>query len=176
MKNIKRELRTNEAISAKEVRLIGKAGDQLGIMDTGKALEIAKREGLDLIEIASQASPPVCRVMDHGKFKYQRERRLREARKKQKTYEIKQVKMRIKIGEHDYQVKKRLALKFLERGDKVKVTIMFLGRQISYPELGRRLLDRLIEETNEIAEVERSPSLQGRNMTMVLKSKIVARE
>lgn len=170
-RKIKRELRVNEAISAKEVRVIGKEGNQLGIMDIGKALEIAQREGSDLIEIVPQASPPVCRVMDYGKFKYQREKRLREARKKQKIYEIKQVKMRIKIGEHDYQVKKRLALKFLERGDKVKVTIMFLGRQISHPELGRRLLDRLIEETNEIAEVESSPRLEGRNMTMVLKSK-----
>ncbi len=151
--------------------MIGKEGKQLGIMDIGKALEIARREALDLIEIAPQASPPVCRVMDYGKFKYQRERKLREARKRQKTYEIKQVKMRIKIGEHDYQVKKRLAVKFLERGDKVKVTIMFLGRQRSHPELGRRLLDRLIEETKEIAEVEISPRLAGYNMTMVLKSK-----
>lgn len=164
-------MRVNEAISAKEVRVIGKEGKQLGIMDIGKALEIARREALDLIEIAPQASPPVCRVMDYGKFKYQQERKLREARKRQKTYEIKQVKMRIKIGEHDYQVKKRLAVKFLERGDKVKVTIMFLGRQRSHPELGRRLLDRLIEETKEIAEVEISPRLAGYNMTMVLKSK-----
>lgn len=171
MKNIKRELRINEAISAKEVRLIGREDNQLGVMDIGKALEIAKREGLDLIEIVPQASPPVCQVMDYGKFKYWREKKLREARKKQKIYGIKQVKMRIKIGEHDYQVKKRLALKFLERGDKVKVTIMFLGRQISYPELGRRLLDRLIEETNQISEVESSPRLEGRNMTMVLKAK-----
>jgi len=138
-------------------------------MEAGKALEIARNEGLDLIEIAPQASPPVCRVMDYGKFKYQQERKQRETRKRQKTYEIKQVKMRIKIGEHDYQVKKRLAVKFLERGDKVKVTIMFLGRQRSYPELGRRLLDRLIEETKEIAEVEISPRLAGYNMTMVLK-------
>lgn len=151
--------------------MIGKEGGQLGIMEAEKALEIARKEGLDLIEIAPQAAPPVCRVMDYGKFKYQQERRLREARRKQKTYEIKQVKMRIKIGEHDYQVKKRLAVKFLERGDKVKVTIMFLGRQRSHPELGRRLLDRLIEETKEIAEVEISPRLAGYNMTMVLKSK-----
>ncbi len=151
--------------------MIGKEGRQLGIMEAVKALEIARKEGLDLIEIAPQASPPVCRVMDYGKFKYQQERRLREARRKQKTYEIKQVKMRIKIGEHDYQVKKRLAVKFLERGDKVKVTIMFLGRQRSHPELGRRLLDRLIEETKEIAEVEISPRLAGYNMTMVLKAK-----
>lgn len=151
--------------------MIGKEGDQLGVMEAGKALEIARKEGSDLIEIAPQASPPVCRVMDYGKFKYQQERKQRETRKKQKTYEIKQVKMRIKIGEHDYQVKKRLAVKFLERGDKVKVTIMFLGRQRSHPELGRRLLDRLIEETKEIAEVEISPRLAGYNMTMVLKSK-----
>ncbi len=171
MKKIKGELRINEAISAKEVRVVGKEGKLLGIMEVGKALEIARREGLDLIEVAPQASPPVCRVMNYGKFRYQQERRLREARKKQKTYEIKQVKMRIKIGEHDYQVKKRLALKFLERGDKVKVTIMFLGRQVSYPELGRRLLDRLIEETKEIAEAEKSPRLEGYNMTMVLKPK-----
>lgn len=171
MKKIKGELRVNEAITAKEVRVIDKEGKLLGIMEVGKALEIARREGLDLIEVAPQASPPVCRVMDYGKFRYQQERKLREARKQQKTYEIKQVKMRIKIGEHDYQVKKRLALKFLERGDKVKVTIMFLGRQVSYPELGRRLLDRLIEETKEIAEVEKSPRLEGYNMTMVLKPK-----
>lgn len=171
MKKIKGELRINEAITAKEVRVIDKEGKQLGIMEVGKALEIARRETLDLIEVAPQASPPVCRVMDYGKFRYQQERKLREARKQQKTYEIKQVKMRIKIGEHDYQVKKRLALKFLERGDKVKVTIMFLGRQVSYPELGRRLLDRLIEETKEIAEVEKSPRLEGYNMTMVLKPK-----
>ncbi len=164
-------MRINEAIAAKEVRVIGKEGKQLGIMDIGKALEIARREGLDLIEIAPQASPPVCRVMDYGKFKYQQERKQRETRKRQKTYEIKQVKMRIKIGEHDYQVKKRLALKFLERGDKVKVTIMFLGRQVSHPELGRRLLDRLIEETNQISAVEKSPKLAGHNMTMVLKPK-----
>lgn len=134
-------------------------------------MEIARKEGLDLIEIAPQAAPPVCRVMDYGKLKYQQERKLREARKRQRTYEIKEVKMRIKIGEHDYQVKKRLALKFLERGDKVKVTIMFLGRQVSHPELGRRLLDRLIKETGEIAEVEYSPRLAGHNMIMVLKPK-----
>lgn len=151
--------------------MIDKEGKQLGIMEVGKALEIARKEALDLIEVAPQASPPVCRVMDYGKFRYQQERRLRKERKKQKTYEIKQVKMRIKIGEHDYQVKKRLALKFLERGDKVKVTIMFLGRQVSYPELGRRLLDRLMEETKEKACVERGPRLEGYNMTMVLRPK-----
>jgi translation initiation factor IF-3 len=164
-------LRVNEAISAKEVRVVGKEGKQLGIMEIGKALEIARKEGLDLIEIAPQASPPVCRVIDYGKFRYQQEKRQREAKKKLKAYEIKQVKMRIEIGEHDYQVKKRLALKFLGRGDKVKVTIMFLGRQRSHPELGRRLLDRLIEETKEIAEVETSPRLLGYNMIMVLKAK-----
>lgn len=164
-------MRVNEAISVKEIRVIGKEGKQLGIMEVGKALELARREGLDLIEIVPQASPPVCRIMDYGKFKYQRERRLREARKQQHTYEIKQVKMRIKIGEHDFQTKKRLALKFLERGDKVKVTIMFLGRQRSHPEFGRRLLDRLIEETSQISNVERSPRLAGYNMIMVLKPK-----
>lgn len=164
-------MRVNEAISAKEVRVVGKEGKQLGIMEIGKALEIARKEGLDLIEIAPQASPPVCRVIDYGKFRYQQEKRQREAKKKLKAYEIKQVKMRIEIGEHDYQVKKRLALKFLGRGDKVKVTIMFLGRQRSHPELGRRLLDRLIEETKEIAEVETSPRLLGYNMIMVLKAK-----
>ncbi len=164
-------MRINEAITAEKVRVIGKEGKQLGIMDIGKSRELAQREGLDLIEIVPQASPPVCRVMDYGKLKYQQERKLRETRKKQKTYEIKQVKMRIKIGEHDYQVKKRLALKFLERGDKVKVTIMFLGRQVSHPELGRRLLDRLIKETGEIAGVEYSPRLAGHNMIMVLKPK-----
>jgi translation initiation factor IF-3 len=164
-------LRINEAIRTGKIRVIDKDGKQLGIMDTKRAQEMAREAGLDLIEIAPQASPPVCRIMDYGKFKYQHERRMRDAKKKQKSYEIKEVKMRIKIGEHDYQVKKRLAVKFLERGDKVKVTIMFLGRQVVYPQLGRRLLDRLAEETKEIAELESQPKLLGYNMIMILKPK-----
>ena len=143
----------------------------MGIMGAKEALEIAQKKDLDLVEVAPQSSPPVCRIMDYGRFRYKQKMRLRGSRKKQRVYEIKEVKIRIKIGEHDYQVKKRACLKFLERGDKVKVSIMFLGRQITHPELGRYLLDRMIKDTEAKAQVERVPRLEGRNMIMVLAPK-----
>jgi translation initiation factor IF-3 len=165
---IDRELRVNERIRAREVRLIDTDGTQLGIMPLRQALEIAYEKGLDLVEVAPQARPPVCRIMDYGKFKYEESKREREARKKQKQVTIKELKLRPSIEDHDLQVKLRNAERFLRDGDKVKCTIMFRGREIVHKELGRAVLDRLAAALSELAVVERQPVLEGRNMVMIL--------
>lgn len=161
----------NGEIRAREVRLVGTDGQQLGIMPLREALRIAQEQGLDLVEVAPQARPPVCRIMDFGKYKYEQSKREREARKKQRTMDVKEVKLRPGIEEHDFQVKARNALRFLEDGDKVKVTIMFRGREISHPELGEKLCWRLADQVAELASVERPPKLEGRNMVMILAPK-----
>lgn len=161
----------NGEIRAREVRLVGTDGQQLGIMPLREALRIAQEQGLDLVEVAPQARPPVCRIMDFGKYKYEQSKREREARKKQRIINIKEVKLRPGIEEHDFQVKARNALRFLEDGDKVKVTVMFRGREISHPELGEKLCWRLADQVSEIASVERPPKLEGRNMVMILAPK-----
>ncbi|MGB9662889.1 MAG: translation initiation factor IF-3 [Moorellaceae bacterium] len=161
----------NGEIRAREVRLVGTDGQQLGIMPLREALRIAQEQGLDLVEVAPQARPPVCRIMDFGKYKYEQSKREREAKKKQRIVNIKEVKLRPGIEEHDFQVKARNALRFLEDGDKVKVTVMFRGREISHPELGEKLCLRLADQVAEIASVERPPKIEGRNMVMILAPK-----
>lgn len=150
------------------MRLIGADGTQLGIVPTEVALARAQEEGLDLVEISPAARPPVCKIMDYGKYKYEQAQKAREARKNQQQTVVKEQKFRPKIDEHDYETKKSNVVRFLEKGSKVKVTIMFRGREQSRPELGFRLLERLAEDVQEVGVVESRPKQDGRNMTMVL--------
>lgn len=168
---ISRELRVNERIRCKEVRLVSEAGEQLGIMPPREAIQIALNRGLDLVEVAPNSKPPVCKIMDVGKYKYEQSKREREARKKQRVINVKEVKLRPNIENHDFQVKTRHAIRFLKSGDKVKVTIMFRGREVSHPELGRELLQKVVEMVSDYAVVEKHPKLEGRNMTMFLSPK-----
>nr|WP_242823366.1 translation initiation factor IF-3 [Thermaerobacter subterraneus] len=163
-----RDLRVNEQIRVREVRVISPEGEQLGIFPTHEALRMAYERNMDLVEVAPQARPPVCRIMDYGKFKYEQAKRDREARKRQKIVDIKEVKMRPRIDQHDFEVKLRNARRFLEDGDKVKATIMFRGREIVHADLGRQVLERLARAVEDIATIERRPVVEGRNMTMVL--------
>ena len=167
----KENLRINEEIRVREVRVTTAEGEQLGIMQVRDALQMAIEQNLDLVEVAPTARPPVCRLMDYGKFKYEQQKRDKEAKKKQKIVTIKEVKLRPNIEDHDFDVKKKNALRFLEDGDKVKVTIMFRGRELSHPELGRVLLVRMAKELADIANVERDPKLEGKNMIMILNPK-----
>jgi translation initiation factor IF-3 len=158
----------NERIRIPRVRLVGSDGAQIGIIETEKALEMAMEQDLDLVEVAPQADPPVCRIMDYGKYKYEQDVRQRAARKKQSNVVVKEMKMRPKIDTHDYETKKGHVVRFLRQGSKVKVTIMFRGRETVHPELGEKLLIQLAEELSDIAKVATPPKLDGRNMTMVL--------
>jgi len=157
----------NDRIRAPQVRLVGSDGTQIGIVGVQEALRQAQELDLDLVEVAPQAQPPVCRIMDYGKFKYERAVQEKEARKRQARVEVKQIKMRPKIDPHDYGIKKGHVVRFLQSGARVKVTIMFRGREMAHTELGRRLLDRLTGDLQELATVEAFPLLDGRNMTMV---------
>jgi translation initiation factor IF-3 len=150
------------------VRVVGADGSQVGILPTKEALDMAAEQDLDLVEVAAQADPPVCRIMDYGKYKYEQAVRQKEARKKQSLIVVKEMKMRPKIDRHDYETKKGHVVRFLHQGAKVKVTIMFRGREMAHLELGKRLLDRLAEDVQDIAKVETAPKVDGRNMTMVL--------
>ncbi len=158
----------NDRIRAPQVRLVGSDGAQIGIVPIDDALRRARDLDLDLVEVAPMAQPPVCRIMDYGKYKYERDVRQKEARKKQTRVEVKEIKMRPKIDRHDYGTKKGHVERFLKAGARVKVTIMFRGREMAHTELGRRLLDRLTEDLKELATVEAYPKLDGRNMVMVL--------
>jgi translation initiation factor IF-3 len=151
--------------------LVSEKGEQLGIMSPKEAVKIALTRGLDLVEVAPNAKPPVCKIMDIGRYKYEQSKREREARKKQRVINVKEVKLRPNIETHDFQVKTRNAIRFLQSGDKVKVTIMFRGREVSHPELGRELLERVVEMVSDYAIVEKHPKLEGRNMTMFLSPK-----
>ena len=164
-------MRINEEIRAREVRVITADGEQLGIMSGRAAQQLAVERHLDLVEIAPTAKPPVCKIMDYGKFRYEQQKREKEARKKQKTFDIKEVKLRPGIEDHDFNVKYKNAVRFLEDGDKVKVTIMFRGRELSHPELGEVLLNKIAEQLKEIAVVERVPKLEGKNMIMIVAPK-----
>lgn len=161
----------NEEIRAREVRLVSPEGEQLGIVPLKEALRIAQERGLDLVEVAPTAKPPVAKIMDFGRFKYEQQKKEREARKKQKLVNIKEVKLRPRIEEHDFIVKAKNAERFLREGDKVKATIMFRGREIVHPDLGKEVLDRLAEYVQDIAIIERPAKVEGRNMTMVLSPK-----
>lgn len=165
---ISKDLRVNEEIRAREVRLVGSDGEQLGIMPVREALKVAGEHNMDLVEVAPNAKPPVCRIMDYGKYKFEQSKREREARKKQKVINIKEVKFRLGIEEHDFQVKARNAIRFLQAGDKVKVTVMFRGREISHSDLGRNICQKLANQLQDIASVEKPPNVEGRNMTMIL--------
>jgi translation initiation factor IF-3 len=160
--------RINDAIRASQVRLIGETGQQLGIKPTREALEYAYSKNLDLVEVAAQADPPVAKVMDWGKYRYEQEQKAKLARKHQTQINVKEIKLRPKIGVHDYNTKKGHVVRFLNQRAKVKVTIMFRGRETSHPERGRDLLMRLAEDVQEIGQIESQPILDGRNMVMVL--------
>ena len=155
-------------IRTPEVRTVDQDGVQLGIMVTDEALQLAEERGLDLVEVAPGAKPPVCRIMDFGKYKYQQSKRLQQAKKKQKVISVKEIKLRPKTEEHDYQFKTQHVRRFLQDGHKAKVTIMFRGREMAHIELGRRILDRVVADLEEISVVEQMPKQEGRNMTMVL--------
>lgn len=166
--NITKNFRVNEEIRAREVRVVDPSGNQLGVMSLREALRLAEEHQLDLVEIAPQARPPVCRLMDYGKYKYEQSKREKEARKKQRVINIKEVKLRPSIEEHDFQVKVRNAARFLKEGDKVKATIMFRGREIMHTQLGHQLLLRLAEQVKDLSVIERQPRLEGKNMVMIL--------
>ncbi|WP_091431025.1 translation initiation factor IF-3 [Aliiroseovarius sediminilitoris] len=160
--------RVNERIKATEIRLIGADGENAGVVTPAQALVMAAEAGLDLVEISPNANPPVCKIMDFGKFKYEQQKRESEARKKQKTIEVKEVKFRPNTDTHDYDVKMRNVFKFLENGDKVKVTLRFRGREMAHQNLGRELLERVAEDTKEIGKVENMPKMEGRQMVMMI--------
>ncbi|MDH4176684.1 MAG: translation initiation factor IF-3 [Thermoleophilia bacterium] len=160
--------RINDAIRAQRVRLVDENGGQVGIKPTKEALEYAFSKNLDLVEVAANADPPVARVMDYGKWRYEQEQRAKQARKHQSQVHVKEIKLRPKIGDHDYETKKGHVVRFLNQRAKVKVTIMFRGRENLHPERGRMLLDRLAEDVKEIGQVEQVPTIDGRNMIMLL--------
>ena len=158
----------NDRIRAREVRVIAPDGEQIGVRPIDEARWLARELGLDLVEVAPDARPPVCRLMDYGKYKYEQSVKQREARKKQSRTIIKEVKFRPKIDTHDYQVKMRRAVQFLQENDKVKVTMMFRGREVTHPEIGRDILTRLADDVADYGEIELGPKMEGRNMTMQL--------
>jgi len=166
--SISTEPRINDRIRVPEVRLVGPSGEQVGIVPLAKALELAQEYDLDLVEVAASARPPVCKLMDYGKFKYESAMKAREARKNQAHTVIKEMKLRPKIDPHDYDTKKGHVVRFLKQGDKVKITIMFRGREQSRPELGYRLLQRLATDVEDLGFIESNPKQDGRNMIMVL--------
>ena len=167
-RDIVKPLRINERIIAREVRLVGEKGEQFGIMPLIEAREIARKQNLDLVEVAPTAVPPVCRLLDYGKYKYEQTKKERESRKGSNVSLLRQVRMRPKIGDHDFEAKARTAKKLLADGDKVKVTILFRGREITHPELGRKLLQRMTESLSEVASPERHPMMEGRQMNIIL--------
>ena len=167
-REIIKELRVNERIKGTEFRLVGEKGEQLGVMLLYQAREVAIKHNLDLVEVAPAAKPPVCRLMDYGKYKYEQTRKEREARKTQKLSLLREVRLRPKIGEHDFISKERSVKRFLEDGDKVKVTIMFRGRENAHPELGLRLLDRVSESFKEVAMVEKQPTRERARLHIIL--------
>ncbi|MGM0742041.1 MAG: translation initiation factor IF-3 [Pseudomonadota bacterium] len=160
--------RVNDKIRATEIRLIGAEGENVGLVTPERAMEMAEEVGLDLVEISPNASPPVCKIMDFGKYKYEQQKREAEARKKQKIIEVKEVKFRPNTDTHDYDVKMRNVLKFLENGDKVKITLRFRGREMAHQDLGRNLLHRVAEDVKDVGKVENMPKMEGRQMIMII--------
>ncbi|MCH7693038.1 MAG: translation initiation factor IF-3 [Proteobacteria bacterium] len=163
--------RVNKLISAPTIRLVDLDGEMVGVLSAEEGLQMAIDAGLDLVEVSPNADPPVCKILDYGKFKYEQQKKRNEARKKQKIIEVKEIKMRPGIDEHDYQVKMRSMRRFLGDGDKVKVTIRFRGREMAHQELGMRVLDRVCGDLDELIKVEMVPQMEGRLMTMVLAPK-----
>lgn len=164
-------MRVNDLIRVPLVRLIDSAGEQLGIVSIEDALRKAADAGMDLVEVAPNSDPPVCRIMDYGKYKYQQAKKAQEAKKKQSQTQVKEIKMRPKIADHDFSFKMKKILSFLEDKDRVKVTVQFRGREIAYAESGRELLRRVAEEAQEVGQVEGTPKLEGRFMIMILAPK-----
>jgi len=164
----------NDEIRVKEVRLIGADGEQLGIKPIREAMQIAADASLDLVNVAPTAKPPVCRIMDYGKYRYELQKKEKEARKNQKIVDIKEIRLSATIDEHDFQTKLRNAVKFLSEGDKVKASVRFRGREIAHAEIGKKVLDRLATETAEISSLERAPKLEGRSMIMILTPKVTS--
>ena len=160
--------RVNNAIRALKVRCIDPEGAQLGVLDTSEAIRQAEEFGLDLVEVQPNVDPPVCKILDYGKYKYEAQKRANEARKKQKIIEVKEIKFRPNIDEHDYQVKMRSVQKFIDGGDKVKVTLRFRGREMAHQDLGAAVLTRVRTETDEYAKVEAMPKMEGRQMIMMI--------
>jgi translation initiation factor IF-3 len=162
------QVRINRAIRVKEVRVIDPEGKQLGILPIFEALRVASSFDLDLVEVSPKSEPPVCRIMDYGKFKYQQQKKAHDAKKKQAVIHLKEVKMRPKTEEHDFQFKLRHIERFLKEGNKIKITVVFRGRELSHPDLGRNMISRVVEGTKEIGKVEQEPKFEGRNYVMVL--------
>jgi translation initiation factor IF-3 len=163
-----KDIQVNHEIKAREVRLIGADGKQLGVMPLREALRYAQETNLDLVKIASNAKPPVCKVMDFGKYKYEQSKREKEARKNQKVINVKEIRMNPTIDEHDFQVRLKNTLKFLQEGNKVKVSIRFRGRQMAHTKLGEEVLNKMAENIKEYGIVERMPKMEGRSMIMIL--------
>ncbi len=160
--------RTNEKISSPQVLLIDHEGEKRGVVSTEDAIEIARNVGMDLVEVSPNTTPPVCKILDYGKFKYQQQKKKNEAKKKQKVVEIKEIKMRPNIDSHDYDVKTKAMRRFFDEGDKVKVTLRFRGREMAHQERGMELLQRVQTDFEEVAKVEQMPKLEGRQMMMVM--------
>jgi translation initiation factor IF-3 len=167
-KDIVKQLRVNERIIAREVRLVGEKGEQLGIMTLAQAREVAKKQMLDIVEVAPTSVPPVCRLLDYGKYKYEQAKKEQQARKSQKISLLREIRLRPKIGIHDFEAKARTAKKLLIEGDKVKVTLMFRGRESTHPELGWKVLQRMVESLSEVSSLERQPIMEGRRMNIIL--------
>jgi len=171
IQELKRMIRANERIRVAEVRLIDQNGKQAGVMATKDALILAESAGLDLVEVASEAKPPVCRILDFGKYLYDIGKKDKDAKKKQKVIAVKEVKLSAKIGEHDYQTKLRSAIRFIERGDRVKLTMFFRGREITHIDIGRRIIARFTEDLSSVADVEKDAGLEGRMIHMYFVAK-----
>ena len=172
-RNIVKPLRVNERIRAREVRLVGEKGEQLGVMTLSQAWETARKHNLDLVEVAPTAVPPVCRLLDYGKYKYEQAKKERELRKSQKVSLLREVRLRPKIDNHDFEAKIRSVRKLLDGGDKVKVTVRFRGREITHPEIAWRLLQRMSESLQGAASIVKQPVIEGRSMTVILSPTVI---
>jgi translation initiation factor IF-3 len=168
---ISKEVKVNKEIRARQVRVIGENGEQLGILHIKEALRAAEEHSLDLVEVSPSAEPPVCKLMDYGKFRYEQAKKEKDSKFKRRILDVKEVKLRPKIDDNDFNVKKNTAERILKTGNKVKITLMFRGREVVYTELGKQLMMKLSEELEPISTVERAPKLEGRNMIMILAPK-----
>lgn len=171
MKRIAKEVNINWGIRVPEVRVVDAEGKQVGILPLKEAMKMAEEQGLDLVEVAPNSQPPVCRIMNYGKYKYQQSKRIQEARKHQTIIQVKEVKVRPRTEEHDFQFKLRHVKRFLSEGNKVKISMLFRGREIAHPEFGRELLNRFLEEVKDLIVLEQAPRLEGRNMVMIFAPK-----
>jgi len=166
--SIRDKLRINARIRAREVRLIDESGQQVGVITLREALDMAQERGFDLVEVAPNAVPPVCRLMDYGKYRYEQTKKEREARKNQSQQELKELRVKPKTDEHDLEVKANQARRFLQRGDKVKFTVRFRGRELAHPDIGREILERLVEDLRDVAMLDQKPVMEGKSISMIL--------